>query len=97
MGDGGAHGRVIGKGLENGGEIYLGLEEVPEKIPISYRRMGDGVKSISGLGEAQRVPANDAMPGVIHALPAEGLAGIEGGGEIVVADGKKDFSGGRHG
>ena len=96
MSDGGTHGRVIGEGLENGGEIYLGLEEVPEKIPISYGRMGGGVKSISGLGEAQGVSSDDTMPGVVHALPAEGLAGIECGGEIVVADGEQDFSGGRH-
>jgi hypothetical protein len=41
--------------------------------------------------------SDDAVPGIFHQLPAENLAGIQRGGEVVVADGEEDFLGGRHG
>ncbi len=67
------------------------MEKVAEKIPIFHWRGGNGVNASFRLRELNKIFSDDAVPGIFNFLPAENLAGIERGGEVVVADGQGNF------
>jgi hypothetical protein len=64
---------------------------VAEKIPIVHRRGGLGVDAFFRLREPDEMFPDDAVPGIFNFLPAEHLAGVQRGGEVVVADGQENF------
>ena len=81
-----AHRRVIGKSFEHGGQIRFGLQIVAQPLPVGDRPGGFGANAVAPLCQAHPMPADDAGPGIIAGLPAEGLAGVQRRGQIVIAN-----------
>ena len=93
--------RIIGReSVIDGLQIEIELQVIAQPLPVT-----DGAGNARGDGLAVGLESNptaseDVFPGVfmaIHFAPAEGLAGGECGGEVVIRHLKRDGGCGRHG
>ncbi len=85
-----AHRRVIGKSFEHGGQIRFGLQIIAQPPPIGDPPGGFGANAVAHLRQAHPTLADDAGPGIIAGMPAEGLAGVQRRGQIVIANAQKN-------
>ena len=86
-GDGVAQGRVVGEGGQHGREVLVDAEVTLDGGPVGDGRGGAGLDAWAVTPEPERVAAHDARPSVAVGFPSEGLAAVEGGGEVVGLDG----------
>ena len=90
--------RIIGgESVIDGLQIEIELQVIAQPLPVTDRSgnaRGDGLAV--GL-ESNPTAGEDVFPGPIQFAPAEGLAGGECGGEVVIRHLKRDGGCGRHG
>ncbi len=81
-----AHGLIIRKGFKHDGPINFGLQKLAEPVPIFDRHGSFGVNAIVGLRQPYPVLFDHTNPRTILFLPAEDLAGIQRGRQVVIAN-----------
>ena len=72
-GDGLPHWFVVGKSFQDVGEVNVGLQIIFEELPIRDGCSGAGVETVVGLCEREKMFAQNAVPAVAGALPANCL------------------------
>lgn len=89
--DGGEHRRVVWESRDGGFEIEIDLQILGQEIGVVASENRSDRRVLVGLRKANETVADDADEFVAGAFPAEGLAGGQRRGQIVIADFENRF------